>query len=314
MQRANFQSKYSFQRQALVFITVVAVSVWFSGCSRTKSHSVQLSNQGMRAYGKGNKSSAKKHFQEALSFDGENYNAHYGLGLIYIDRGKPDQARRHLLKTRGLKPDHVEASYQLGWIALKAGRKDEAAASFQQVFTLNPDHADSNFQMGRIQEERGDLDAANVSYRRAVQLLPYRPDIYLALAQLYMKVQAIEEALVVLREGVRLCTVVRVRNRRNLSLLFNELGGILLEGGQYPEAVEVLLQSVRLDAPIDVAFNLACAHAANGDVEDAITYFNQFLSGDSADSNRITVARKVVRHLRSRLRQRERDSQSEIEG
>jgi len=265
----------------------------------------------MRAYGKGNKSTAKQYFQESLSFDGENYNAHYGLGLIYIDRGEPDQARRHLMKARGLKPDHVEASYQIGWIALQAGRMDEAAASFQQVFTLDPDHADSNFQMGRIQEERGDLDAANVSYRRAVQLLPYRPDIYLALSQLYLKVDAIEETLVVLREGVRLCKPARVRNRRNLSLLYNELGGILLENGQYSEAVDVLLQSVRLDAPIDVAFNLACAYAANGDISDAITYFNQFLAGDSADANRITVARKVVRHLRARLRQRERDAESE---
>ena len=170
---------------------------------------------------------------------------------------------------------------------------DEAADSFQQVFTLEPDHADSNFQMGRIQEDRGDLESANISYRRAVQLMPYRPDTYLALAQLYLKVDATDEALAVLREGVRLCKIARVRNRRNLSLMYNELGGLLMESGQYAEAVDFLLQSVRLDAPIDVAFNLACAYAANGDVSDAITYFNQFLAGDSTDTNRITVARKV---------------------
>ena len=286
----------------------------FSACAREKSHSIQLSNEGMRAYGKGSLKGASSHFKQALSYDSENHHAHYGLGLVYIDQNKLEQSRRHLLKVRGLKPDHIEASYQLGWIAMKEGRMDEAMSSFQQVLTLEPDHPESNLQMGHLEEAREKLDSANMYYRRAVQLLPYRPDIYHALAVLYAKVGARDEAISVLREGVRLCTVARVRKRRNLSLMYNEMGGLLLENGQYAEAVEILVQAVRLDSPIDVAFNLACAYAANGDVDNAIVYFNQFLSGDSQDEHRIVVARKVVGHLRTRLQKREADALSEGEG
>jgi len=297
-----------------VLILLLLVWALAPGCAREKSHSIQLSNEGMRAYGKGDLKASSSHFKQALSYDSENHHAHYGLGLVHIDRGNLEQSRRHLLKVRGLKPDHIEASYQIGWIAMKEGRSDEAMSSFQQVLALSPDHPESNLQMGHLEESREKLDTANTYFRRAVQLLPYRPDIYHALALLYAKVGARDEAVAVLREGVRLCTPARVRKRRNLSLMYNEMGGLLLEAGQYAEAVDILLQAVRLDAPIDVAFNLACAYAANGDIENAITYFNQFLAGDSQDEHRIVVARKVMSHLQTRLQKRESDAMSETEG
>ncbi len=273
-----------------------------AGCDKAKTDSVRFTNQGMRALEKNELRMAKSRFQQAVDVYPDNAKAHYGLGIVLRELGQADRAAKHLKEAVRLKPDLSEASYHLGDMAFAAKRFDEAEQAFRRVLEQDAYNGSAYYLRGRIHETKVALKQAEVAYRRAVNLEPYRPDIFLTLARLYNRVGAEEEAVAVLREGIRLCTSDRVTLSANLSLLHNELGVMLQERRQYGQAIDELLKAVRITgAPQEVAFNLGWAYADKGDSAHALRYFRQFVAVAKDDDPAIPVALEVQRHLLRRI-------------
>ena len=283
-------------------VLLVALALALSACDREKSDSIRLSNQGTRALKAGDHKQAFAWFRDAAGLDPDNASARYGMGLVEIELGDLDKARDHFKIAASLKPELVEATYQLGWIAIQQQKLDEADAALRRVVELQPEHAAAYFLMGSLREKKGQLKEADEAWRRAVALDPYRPETFLALARLYLRVGAEKESVLVLREAIRVITPDKIETPTGLALLQNELGTMLLQTGQYGEAIDALLAGLRLDGTrFEIAFNLGCAYASKGDPEKALDYFRRYLDLARGDDETVTIARDVAKHLEERL-------------
>lgn len=284
------------------FALLVLASLALLACDKEKSDSIRLSNQGMRALKAGDHKQAFAWFRDAVGLDPDNANARYGMGLVEIELGDLDKAKDHLKIAAQLKPDQVESTYQLGWIAVQEGKLDEAEASLRRVVEVEPEHSAAYFLMGTLREKKGQLKEADEALRRAVALDPYRPEAFLALSRLYLRVGAEKEAALVLREAIRVITPDKLESPTGLALLENELGAMLLQGGQYGEAIDAFLAGLRLDGTrFEIAFNLGCAYASKGDPQKALGYFRQYLDLARGDDETVTIAKEVAKHLERRL-------------
>ena len=295
----------SIDRAAGVLIAALVIAIMSAlvGCDKAHSDSVRLTNLGMKALSSGDVREARIRFQEAVEIYPENAKAHYGLGIMLFEGGQNDRAKKHLKEATKLDSQLTEAFYQLGELALDASNTDEAEQELRRALDLDPEHTAALFALGRIHDQRGELKQADKCYRQSVTLNPLSPQAFLALARLYQRVGAREESEAVLREGLRVCSAATVDSVENLSLLHNELGVILQEKGQYGQAVEVLLEAVRLPrAQPQTVFNLGWAYASKGESELALKYFNQFIQL-SEDGAAVRVARDIARHLAQRLAQ-----------
>ncbi len=273
------------------------------GCDKAQSDSIRLSNQGMKQLGAGQVRQAKLRFTEAITVYADNANAHYGLGVCYVELGEPERAAQHLGESVRLKPSLTEANYHLGAISLQADKHDEAEQKLRLVLEQDPDHSAAHDLMGRIHDHRGELKDAEVAYRRAIQLDPYQPTTWLALARLYLRVEAEAEAEAVLREGLRHNNIETTASSAELSLLHNELGIMLQQAGQYGTAIDELLKAIRLPgARPEVVFNLGWAYASKGDAELALKYFRQYVALVDSHDPMASVAVEVTQHLAHRLR------------
>lgn len=275
-----------------------------TGCNKDKSDSVRLTNMGMKALGNGNLGEARLRFDEAITLHEENANAHYGLGVVLVELDKAERGRKHLAEAVRLKPALTEAMYQLGALAVAEGKLDEAAQQLRQVLEQDAEHSAAHHLMAQIHEKKNQLSEADQAYRRSIVLDPYQPNAFLSLARLYLRVAAEKEAMAVLREGLRLCTVEHIQKTDTLALLHNELGILLQQNGQYGMAIVELLKAVRLPgAQPEVVFNLGWGYANKGEAELALKYFNQYIQLVDGANQTARIATDVAQHLAHRLRQ-----------
>lgn len=288
---------------------MLLTAIFSSGCSKAKSDSIRLSNQGMKALSSGNKRLAHARFADAIDIYPENANAHYGLGLALIDFGRLNKAAHHLTEATRLKPELVEGYYQQGWISFEQEKFSIAETALRRVLERDAGHGPAHYLLGRIYEKNNALKKANDAYRKAVQLNPGNSDIFLVLARLYLRVAAEKEAVAVLDEGIRLNSELLSRPNAGMALLYNERGIIQMQQGQYKEAVNAFRQAIKWDADrVEVAFNIACAYSNYGDIEMAFKYFNQYVDIGPADDETVKLARSVARHLYERIQAKSDDS------
>ncbi|MFT7621045.1 MAG: Flp pilus assembly protein TadD [Myxococcota bacterium] len=289
--------------RAVSALLVCLLWVAAPGCDKAQSDSIRLSNQGMKALGASQIRTAKLRFTEAITVNADNANAHYGLGVCYLELSQPERAAQHLAEAVRLKPALTEANFHLGSIAFQSKHLDEAETKLRLVLENEAEHSAAHDLMGRIHEQRGELKEAEVAFRRAIQLDAYQPTTFLSLARLYLRVEAEDAAEAVLREGLRHNTINTTRSSAELSLLHNELGIMLQQAGNYATAVDELLQAVRLPgARPEVVFNLGWAYASRGDAEMALKYFNQYVALVDNHDPMATVALDVTRHLSHRIK------------
>ena len=288
----------------LPLLLLCFVGLFFgSGCDKARSDSLRLSNQGIKALNKNNLPEAQSKFQDAIALYPDNVNAHYGLGMVLVEKNEVQLAQEHLNEALRLKPELTEAIYHLGAIALDQRKNDDAEQHFKKVLAQDPDHSAAHFLLGQVYERKRALKDAEVFFRRAATLDPYQTAVFVHLANLYLRVGAYEQAMAVLREGIRVNSDTQAGDRRALALMHNELGLMLHQQGQYGLAIDELLLARSLDpSKFNFAFNLGWAYASKGDSVLALRYFDQYLRHPDAGRNpNSTIALQVSKHLRARI-------------
>jgi predicted O-linked N-acetylglucosamine transferase (SPINDLY family) len=94
------------------------------------------------------------------------------LGAILKATKRFDEALEPLQKAAALLPDDVEAHYNLGLLFLDLTRNEEAFACFRRVSQFNHEQPDIHNKIGDYHLIHGRLDEAVKSYRRAQEIKP----------------------------------------------------------------------------------------------------------------------------------------------
>jgi tetratricopeptide (TPR) repeat protein len=121
-------------------------------------------------YGLKNREEGGRYYQQAVSKNGSDPKAHYGLALYYRYKNEYKKAVEHLEKATTL--DYKNKRYQRELKAVSSEKFEIAKAvqKYQKAVERNPKDPHSVTQLGRFYQRWGKFEQAEEQFKKAVQL------------------------------------------------------------------------------------------------------------------------------------------------
>ncbi|GAB4367608.1 MAG: hypothetical protein Kow00128_12280 [Deltaproteobacteria bacterium] len=198
-------------------------------------------------------------------------DAYNTLGLaLYYDRSYED-AIFELRKAIKFNPDNREARfnlktirarlehYQAGKIYDRMGEPGEAIDQFRQAIHLDPRFVEARHRLGAALLARGDFEEALRELRRADSISSdYRKayEIWYAEGQAMERLGMPDDALRMYRNAAEA--------RPNFAAAHNAAGKILLDRGEYEEAIRCFVRAIGIDPRTEYVRNLQIAFTKKG--------------------------------------------------
>jgi Tfp pilus assembly protein PilF len=113
---------------------------------------------GIAAFERGDKNSARLFFQQALKTDPRNVDAHTYLGMIAADANDLNEAERHFAAAASLASSEPSTRNNYGAILMRLGRTAEARTEFEASLKLNPDQPSALTNLAQIYLDHGQPD------------------------------------------------------------------------------------------------------------------------------------------------------------
>jgi len=211
-------------------------------------------------------------FRKAIEVRPEFPQAHYNLGLIYMNRNKMKDAAVEFETVLRIEPDFDTGIYHLlGAAHRDAGNFEEAIAAFENGLRRKPKDAAMRYNIGliymrqrKMAEAAEEFDRARVIEPENVDLLQCLGDARAYLNQHILAVDAYQSA---------------INHGGDAKLLLPKLGFSLAGSGRVSAAIEVLEKAVGLDAKNpDSWFLLGDLYSDSGKSEEAINAYRKSLT------------------------------------
>jgi tetratricopeptide (TPR) repeat protein len=204
-----------------------------------------------------------------VNLDGLRYYQHYTLGECCHQAGESGRARTFFLKSLDFGRKHGESLAALGLMALqnqnyedaihyyqkaveegittdqiysnlglsyrKLGRSAEAETMLLKALEMNPARLEALTNLGHLYHERQAYTQAMDSFTRALALVPNLMDVRFALSDIYFRLYELEKLVQeceALRRELGLPCDMTLDSFEELSVLFEEMGGVLSEKGR----------------------------------------------------------------------------------
>jgi len=120
---------------------------------------------------------ATSHYEEAIAYysrtlklDAGNYDAHYGLGVSYLNSNQTAEAIEHFRKAARADPQSVFAHLGLGRAQLTGGNPAAAVEELNTAVRLDPKMRQGFFLLGRAYQKLGKMDLAKEALAKEREL------------------------------------------------------------------------------------------------------------------------------------------------
>lgn len=133
---------------------------------------------------KGDNEKAIKEFDFVLEQDKNYYDAHYNLGLVFLDEERYNEALIEFEKTVNIAPKDYKGHVQMGIAYRGLEEYDKATKALEQANKLAPTNADIIYQIGMVAEAKGEFSDAIAIYKEALEYDPLFEDAVDALDRL----------------------------------------------------------------------------------------------------------------------------------
>ena len=110
--------------------------------------------------------------QHALDVTGDNYFAHFNLGLAYEKLGRKELARAQFREALSINPADSQSLFNLGLSLANSGRQAESIGYFEKAIQLTPQFANMHYCLGVTLGKLGKTEEAIGEYRKALSLEP----------------------------------------------------------------------------------------------------------------------------------------------
>ena len=91
-------------------------------------------------------------YELALDIRPEYVDAHYNLGLLYLQQGRTDRAIEQFSAATRLSPKIAVYQQHLGVAYVQAGKYEEARLAFQRVIAIEPNGPSAEYARRMLQE------------------------------------------------------------------------------------------------------------------------------------------------------------------
>ena len=135
---------------------------------------------GLARAGRGDADAAIALVERAVELDPTSHESVFNLGVLLSSAGRPADAEPHLRRAIALRPHAAPAHRHLGNVLLALDRPADAEASFRQALAAEPSDGAATAALGQLLLDRGDHDEALRVLRHGVRWAR-RPDAVRAL-------------------------------------------------------------------------------------------------------------------------------------
>lgn len=200
------------KRVMIGLVMSAALVLQAAGCSRNNIEAVNLANEGDKARATDIDTAISK-YEQATNLDPTNHRILWKLGLAYTKKEDWGKVATTMAKAEKLQPKNALYFFQHGLAMARQAVKGptswaDAKSPLEQAIALDPNVGDgdhygaAHFELAEVllhmDDEKGALD----EYTKAIQAKPDTLAFYGPLAELYLRLNLINEAEQVLTTGL----------------------------------------------------------------------------------------------------------------
>jgi tetratricopeptide (TPR) repeat protein len=230
-----------------------SASPLFSAASEEEQRSAVagLLAQAALARQEGQLDTAAQAYRAALPYGIQDFEAHFGLGLVLLQQGKSEAAAEHFGMALADRPDAADAHHALGiaWLSLK--RHIQAIASLEAALALEPNRIEALNHLGLARHAAGQPREAVAPFERALALAPAHAGAHHGLGSTYLALGQNDEAIAHLRQATLLSPA--------LAAAHDDLGTSLQRVNRTREALDCFDRAIAANPSYAIAHH----HRAN---------------------------------------------------
>lgn len=255
-------------KTALGTVLAVAALTLGAACSRNNIEAVNLANEGDRDRAT-NIDSAISKYEQATNLDPTNHRILGKLASAYQRKESWDKVASTCAKAEKLAPDFASYHFLHGVALARQAETGptswaDAKGPLEEAIKLDPNIADAHFELAEVLLHLDDEAGALDSYSKAIAAKPDQLGFYGPLAELYIRLNFLDQAEQVLKEGLSFAT----EGERALFAMHSLLGDIYERKGDVAKAVTEYEAAKKACGPCNEAgqpiafFNLGAAYAS----------------------------------------------------
>jgi len=146
-----------------------------------------LCQQARQAVAERDYNQARQLYLQALGFDPDDADVHYGLATVYFLLSDLESAVHHFKQVNRIDPHRAGAYINLGAVHHRLGRFDEALQFLRRGIQLDPHRAEGYYNLALVYRKQGQPALAAQAYQEALRINPRMADAHYNLANIYLE-------------------------------------------------------------------------------------------------------------------------------
>jgi tetratricopeptide (TPR) repeat protein len=185
---------------------VLLVAVLLGACSRNNIEAVNLANEGDKEKAT-NIDTAISKYEQATNLDPTNHKILGKLASAYQKKEQWDKVAATCAKAEKIAPKYANYFFLHGYALAQQAQKGpvgwgEAKAPLEEAIKLDNNIADAHFELAEVFLHMDDEASAMQEYTKAIMAKPDNLTFYGPLADLYIRLNFIDQAETVLTQGL----------------------------------------------------------------------------------------------------------------
>ncbi len=187
-------------------LAVSALAIFGSACSRNNIEAVNLANEGDKEKAT-NIDGAISKYEQATNLDPTNHKILGKLARAYQKKEQWDKVATTCAKAEKVAPKHADYFFLHGLALARQAVKGptgwgDAKGPLEEAIKLDPNIADAHFELAEVHLHLDDEASALQSYTKAITTKPDVLAFYGPLAELYIRLNYVEQAEQVLSQSL----------------------------------------------------------------------------------------------------------------
>ena len=217
---------------------------------RPPAEAMSFYDKGVMALRAGAYFEASKHFQQAISIDGNFALAHARLAEALTELDDSDHAQKEIIKARllvsELSLEEADALYLKAITSTVLREFSVAIQTYQQIESQTLDQAKANvyLDLGRAYENNDELEKAKNIYQQVNKLAPESPTAFLRLGVVCGKLQEYKSAADAFMKAEALYQALK--NQEGITEVLYQRGFFFIDEGEPVRARQELQNSIQL--------------------------------------------------------------------